>query len=258
MPKYVSQPLFIFLRKRSLFFLLLLFICFKTNAQKIVILSQDKNNVCRNWLSETDSTLKIIDFYTLPKDSLQFYLLHSNGIIMTGGEDINPTLYGRPEYISICGVIDNYRDSLEVLLLKHAMNTQKPVLAICRGFQLMNVVNGGSLIPDIPTFIKYSTIKHKTKSGLHPINALKNSWIDKNFESSEFMVNSRHHQCIDRIARNFKVSAISPDGVIESIELKDEKDLRFIIGVQFHPESKDDELSHYLRAAFLKNLYSEK
>ena len=246
---------------QKLIYLIFLFILVgcknKIQNQKILIVSQDKKHAFRDWISQVDAKIRIVDFYNLPKDSMQYYLLNSDGIIMSGGEDINPSLYNHSDYKEICGEMDNYRDSLEILLLKHAMKSDKPLLAICRGHQLMNVINGGSLIPDIPTFIKDTTIHHRTKKGIHPITCVKNSWIDKNFTSNDFMVNSRHHQCIDRIAKNFKVAAKSPDGVIESIELKDPSDHRFIIGVQFHPENMNDSLSRYLRKIFLSQLYLE-
>lgn len=252
------KKLVLLLKFCLLFFIIIVFTSCEHKKQRIVILSKDSTHAVRDWLTKHDSSLKIIEFYTLPKDSMAYYLVRTNGIIMCGGEDVDPELYGKPNYAEICGKIDPYRDSIEVILVKYAMKTNIPILGICRGHQILNVVNGGTLIPDIPTFIKDTSIHHRiNNNGLHPIACVKNSWIDKQFREGNFMVNSRHHQSVDELAPIFKVAAKSPDGVVESIELKNKKSHSFVLGVQWHPENLTDPLSGYLRASFLKKVYKK-
>lgn len=235
---------------------IILFTRCEQKKQRIVILSKDTSHAVRDWLTKYDSSIKIIEFYSLPKDSLAYYLVRANGIVMCGGEDVNPKLYGKPNYTEVCGKMDPYRDSIEVILVKYAMKTNIPILGICRGHQILNVVNGGTLIPDIPTFVKDTSIHHRLENnGLHPISCIKNSWIDRQFGRGDFMVNSRHHQSVDKLAPIFKIAAKAPDGVIESIELKNKKRYSFVLGVQWHPENLTDPLSGYLRASFLKKIY---
>lgn len=246
-------------KMRFICFLVLTLFCLlgcNSKKQKIVIVSKDSTHTVRDWISKYDPSLKIVEFYTLPKDSMAYYLVRANGIIMCGGEDVNPKLYDRSDYMEVCGKIDNYRDSIEQILIKYAMNMNTPILGICRGHQLLNVVNGGTLIPDIPTFVKDTSVHHRIdNNGLHPITCVKNSWIDKKFQEGNFLVNSRHHQSVDKVASLFKVAAKSPDGVVESIELKNKKSHLFVLGVQWHPENLTDPMSRFIRASFLEKVY---
>lgn len=173
---------------------------------------------------------------------------------MTGGEDVNPELYGRPGYKDLCELPDNFRDSIEKVMILYAMNEKRPMLGICRGQQIINVVNGGTLIPDIPTSIPHSVIPHRSKSdSAHLVTAFENSWMDFPGESRIHWVNSRHHQSVDRVADGFKIAAKSADGIIESIEIDDGLH-PFVICVQWHPEGLRDPLATKLGRKFLTSM----
>jgi putative glutamine amidotransferase len=151
-----------------------------------------------------------------------------DGLLLTGGADINPKRYGQergPE----TNEPDDDRDELEIRLLREALAADLPVLAICRGLQLFNVVCGGTLIQHLP-----SSDRHKQKS-LHEIRVASNTRLAEIIGAGEHQVNSRHHQAVDRKADMLIESAVAPDGVIEALELPG---AAFAVAVQWHPEDR--------------------
>ncbi|MGO9261030.1 MAG: gamma-glutamyl-gamma-aminobutyrate hydrolase family protein [Bryobacteraceae bacterium] len=164
-----------------------------------------------------------------------------DGLLLAGGSDIDPALYGasrQPE----SGKPDHQRDSLEIALLHEALDRDLPVLAICRGHQLLNVVLGGTLVQHIE--------RHKCpqQQEVHPITIAPHSRLQSILGVDEYVVNSRHHQCVDRVASGLVVAARAPDSVIEALELPGK---RFVLAVQWHPEDRTDRLDARLFAAFL-------
>lgn len=159
-----------------------------------------------------------------------------DGLIMSGGEDINPAYYGE-EPTEKCGESNDARDEYELLLLKKAMDRNIPILGICRGLQLINVAMGGKLYQDIPTE-KPSDVKHavfETRGEpVHEIGIEQGSVLASMLYVEKFAVNSKHHQGIKTLAPELKITAWSlPDSVPEAIEAYP---IRAIMGVQFHPE----------------------
>lgn len=163
-----------------------------------------------------------------------------DGLILSGGNDVTPSNYNE-EPIDSLGSIDPHRDEFELSLLKEAINQDIPVLCICRGIQLLNVLFGGSLYQDTLCNPKFN-IQHSQRSEphipIHSIRTKKGSFINS-ILGDEAKVNSIHHQMINKLGKGLESTAESLDGVIESIEKKDSK---FVVGVQWHPEilSKDD------------------
>ncbi len=179
-----------------------------------------------------------------------------DGILLTGGPDIDPILYGE-EKIEKCGEISEERDSFELLLTKMAVEKNKPVLAICRGVQVLNVAFGGSLWQDIPSQI-VASVQHRTENEIkaeHIVRIIDGNFSDViEFTNREFCVNSFHHQSVKRLADGFKIMAISPnDSVIEGIYHPEK---RFVVGVQWHPErmSAYDENAKRIFEAFVRSL----
>ena len=157
-----------------------------------------------------------------------------DGLLLTGGLDIDPIHYG--EEVHETTDINPDRDKLELPLCKWAMEENLPVFGICRGIQIMNVAIGSSLYQDIPSqFTDHLThkITKSTDDSWHDIKVEANSRLNEIIGECETKVNSRHHQSVKDISEGFVVTARSADGVIEAIEdpLK-----RFVIGVQYHPE----------------------
>ncbi len=164
-----------------------------------------------------------------------------DGLLLTGGEDVDPARYGQPAHPTHRSAEEG-RDEFEIALTTEALKRDMPVLAICRGVQILNVARGGTLLQDIPSEVS-GPIDHAVQSP--PFAIAHEVWISSGSRLSELMretlsgndacpVNSRHHQAVDHIASGFRVSATAPDGVIEAIELPD---ARFCLGVQWHPEN---------------------
>jgi len=163
-----------------------------------------------------------------------------DGLLLPGGSDVDPALFGAPRDPQTGGP-DRERDKLETALLREALYRDLPVLAICRGRQLLNVAQGGTLLQDVEG--------HRCPDELevHPIAIADGSKLRSILEVEEFVVNSRHHQCVDRVASGLVVVAKAPDGVVEALELPGR---RFVLAVQWHPEDRMDRLDARLFEAF--------
>ena len=164
-----------------------------------------------------------------------FARLH--GALLTGGGDVNPALFEEERHKKASGVRDD-RDGLELALVGHALAYRLPVLAICRGVQVLNVALGGSLYQDVPsdpgTPIAHSQQAPRDET-THRVRVVPGSRLEEVLGASELHVNSFHHQAIKRLGRGLVAVAFSePDGLIEGAELPDPS--RFVLGVQWHPE----------------------
>lgn len=163
------------------------------------------------------------------------------GVLMTGGVDIDPARYGDEPHATVTA-IEPERDAFEFALLLAAREARLPVFGICRGLQVMNVALGGSLIQDIAaemTGILQHTLPTPPCAVAHEVWVSKGSrlWTlmqEKMADVDTCSVNSRHHQAIKRLAPGFEVTATAPDGVIEAIECPN---ATFCLGVQWHPEN---------------------
>jgi putative glutamine amidotransferase len=167
-----------------------------------------------------------------------------DGLMLTGGGDVNPALYGEAAHPSTEGA-EPGRDEFEIALVKAARARQLPIFAICRGIQVLNVAAGGDLVQDIPSQLT-DTVNHNFRCPPHQAYTLAHEvWIDKDTLLARLMgdrltngdaceVNSRHHQAIRQLAPGFKASATAPDGIVEAIE---DPAVPFCVGVQWHPEN---------------------
>jgi putative glutamine amidotransferase len=165
------------------------------------------------------------------------YLEMVDGIFFTGGEDINPLIFGE-EPINGLGNIEYDRDDFEVKLYKKAAKINMPMLGICRGMQLMNVAEGGGTVYQDIYSQRPSTNNHSPKftfgcNEYHSILIEENSKIYQIFKTKEIKTNSYHHQAVRDIADGYKATAFAKDGIVECIE---SENLNFAIGVQWHPE----------------------
>ena len=175
-----------------------------------------------------------------------------DGIMLTGGNDINPRLYNQPEYLVYCHQkdIDEKRDEFEWKVLQHTEERQLPILGICRGLQFVNVFFGGTLVPDIPAFGKFNHSKFEEgKDRDHLIEIDTNSLLYKIAGQEKGEINSAHHQSVDMPGYGLVANAMSPDGVIEGMERKEAKGRSFLLLVQWHPERMKD-----LESIFSKNI----
>lgn len=180
-----------------------------------------------------------------------------NGIILTGGEDINPRLYNQPDFLAYCNPdnIDGQRDEFEWKVLQYTEENQLPLLGICRGLQFVNVYFGGTLVPDIPAFGKFNHSKFSEgHDRMHVVDVDRNSLLYKITGQEKGEVNSAHHQSVDMPGFGFVVNAFSADGVVEGIERREPEGRSFMLLVQWHPERMTDQESFFaknIRQGFL-------
>jgi putative glutamine amidotransferase len=175
-----------------------------------------------------------------PGDRLPDSLADCDGLLLTGGVDVAPSIYGEDRHSTV--ETDDTRDAYELALAREALRRDLPVLAICRGAQVLNVAAGGTLIQDIPSSMP-GAAEHQIE---RPKNAVAHNVVveagtclahlleNKLDGGRTIPVNSRHHQSVKEVAPEFVVSATAPDGVIEAIE---KPAAPFCIGVQWHPEN---------------------
>jgi len=159
-----------------------------------------------------------------------------NGLILSGGEDVDPKFYGQDSYPNLGATISE-RDEVEIALVKQAIQCQIPILAICRGLQILNVALGGTLIQDISQQIDKPLQHFQTSArscATHEVMIDRDSRIHRIFGEEKVRVNSLHHQALNIVAKDLKVAAQSADGIIEAAEYNGSW---FVIGVQWHPES---------------------
>ncbi|MBY4677404.1 gamma-glutamyl-gamma-aminobutyrate hydrolase family protein [Marinobacterium arenosum] len=161
------------------------------------------------------------------------YLLHEhdqlNGLIIGGGDDIDPGLYGHDDGRA---PIDPERDRFEIEMIEHALHTQLPILGICRGAQLINVVLGGSLFPDIRS-MRQRTSNRRTPLPRKTAIGTQRGQLDGVMRQRRWRINSLHHQAIDQLGDGLIVTAHDLDNFVQAVESTDH---RLIIGVQWHPE----------------------
>lgn len=160
----------------------------------------------------------------------------ADGIVFTGGSDVNPQLYSESTMEETNDIVDQ-RDEQEIWLIKHAVKNDIPFIGICRGSQILNVAEGGSLYQDIKRQLN-KEINHARfdipREIIHKVDIKEDSLLSKIIGKNKIDVNSRHHQAIKEVPKNMQASALSEDGIIEAIEYTDGTRG---FAVQWHPES---------------------
>ena len=175
-----------------------------------------------------------------------------DGVVLTGGEDVAPHRYGAPPHPSTDPPHET-RDASEIALIAAARAAKLPVLAICRGLQIMNVALGGTLVQDIPSERGSSTVHTRSDARatrVHDVRITAGSRLAEALGATTLTVNSSHHQAIDRPGSGLKINATAPDGVIEGAEWTDFHDW-WMLGVQWHPEELTETPEGWDRALFL-------
>ena len=169
---------------------------------------------------------------TTNKEDLESMMQLVDGILLTGGQDVNPKLYRQELHPTVTPC--NIRDEIEIILFKYAYNHKMPILGICRGEQFINVMLGGTLIQDIPS--SFNHIHRQSKpynQPFHQNKIIKESPLYDLIQKEIINVNSLHHQAIDQLGNGLKPMAISTDHIIEAIYLPN---YPFLWAVQWHPE----------------------
>lgn len=168
------------------------------------------------------------------------YLDELDGVLLSGGDDLNPALYGE-DWHANAQRIEPMRQSFELALLSEVERRRMPVLGVCLGSQLMNVHRGGSLIQFLPDIERPNAFEHRRLDDWtrrHGVALDPSCRIAKELGKTSLLVNTSHKQAVNRVGRGLVVTARSDDGVIEGTE---DPSLPFYIGVQWHPERQIDE-----------------
>jgi putative glutamine amidotransferase len=185
--------------------------------------------------------VKVLD---AARDAPADVIASCDGLLLTGGDDVLPAIYGEPAHASF-QASEAGRDDYELELVRRCTEADLPLLGICRGIQVMNVARGGSLIQDIASEPGFGP--HTAKEGVqHDVREPRvaiahEAWVTDGTRLAEIMggdepvpVNSRHHQAVRAAGNGLVVSATAPDGIIEAIE---DPSRRYFVGVQWHPEN---------------------
>ncbi len=177
------------------------------------------------------------------KAAVKEYIAQIDKLVLAGGQDVSPKFYGQEKTINLSSYLQ--RDEFELALIDEALLQQKPIFAVCRGMQLINVALGGTLLQDISN---HSDIVHMQapvpkEVPTHLIETLSESRLSGIY-GQKTHVNSFHHQAVDRLAKGLHQTAWSPDGIIEGLEASDQR----LLAVQWHPDFAYDALSQEMAA----------
>lgn len=178
-----------------------------------------------------------------------------DGLLLTGGGDIDPTLFGEEPHPRLGSIVPE-RDAFEVQLIQKMLEKNKPILGICRGAQILSIAAGGDMYQDIYSQSSEQLLQHDQQApnwhATHFVHVTKGSILHDAAGVEEFKVNSFHHQAVRHIPNGFSVSGIASDGIIEAFESGNHS---FVMGIQWHPESllmKDDLVSAAIFERFIE------
>ncbi|WP_243354410.1 gamma-glutamyl-gamma-aminobutyrate hydrolase family protein [Bacillus litorisediminis] len=189
-------------------------------------------------------------------DDVDQLLERLDGILVTGGGDIDPTLFGEEPHANL-GMISPGRDSSELAIIVKALALNKPILAICRGIQILNIAVGGDMFQDIYAQHDQQLLQHSQKASRshlsHYVNVEKDSLLADIAGQTKFKVNTFHHQAVRHVPKPLTISGTASDGIIEAIESVEHK---FVLGLQWHPEplaANGDEISKKIFKRFIQS-----
>jgi putative glutamine amidotransferase len=207
---------------------------------EIAVTNCNKLEDYRQAILHVGGDVRVVEQETAPAEALR----GTRGLLLTGGDDVAPARYGEGRHPAIVEVAPE-RDEFEIALIAEARRMGLPLLAICRGVQVLNVACGGTLVQDIPTQVE-NALDHAFKVPPHrSFDYAHDVWVEDDSLLARLMqerlngsdscaVNSRHHQAVKLIAPGFRIVATAPDGIIEAIE---DPSAPFVLGVQWHPEN---------------------
>ncbi|WP_144513799.1 gamma-glutamyl-gamma-aminobutyrate hydrolase family protein [Bacillus sp. FJAT-22090] len=190
----------------------------------------------------------------LEEDIIDSIVEMIDGLLLTGGGDIDPTLFGEEPHTHLGRIVPE-RDIFEIELVKKMLEKNKPVLGICRGAQILSIAAGGDMYQDIYRQSTEQLLQHDQLApnwhASHFVHVMEGSILQNIAGVEKFKVNSFHHQAVRKIPNGFMVSGLASDGIIEAFESKNHL---FIMGIQWHPESllqKDDMISIEIFKSFI-------
>lgn len=250
------------MRRLYLFLFAILIVSCTSNGKKTheltIAISKERKNEKKysDWLARQEVAFQFIDLSLLSVQDALHALDRCDALVLTGGNDIYPELYGKGNDSPRCGEFDRKRDSLEQALFAKASWAAMPILGICRGLQMINVCESGSLYIDLPEDKGSEQIHRLGDEGwtMHQLALEPNTLLSSLAKNNTASVASNHHQGIDRIGNSLWALAICPDdSLVEAIGWKQPENKGFLLGVQWHPEWMDagDAFSGEIAKAFL-------
>lgn len=170
-----------------------------------------------------------------PAAGVDELLERTDAIVINGGGDVRPQLYGAEPHPEL-RQLDDERDRFELALVRGARERGLPVLGVCRGLHVLNVALGGTLIQHLPDVTDFAhDVRDPYDQPAHPVRVAPGSWLAEAIGATELGVNTLHHQAVDRLADDLRAVGWAPDGTVEAVESTDGRAL----GVQWHPELMD-------------------
>lgn len=211
------------------------------------------------WIKGNDPNIEIVELHWEKHDMDEVWDIveDCDGIVLSGGVDMHPSFYDseRIDYPNGPKEFNEVRDEFEMHVFETALNFDHPVLAICRGLQLVNVALGGTLMQDLEEGGNKDHRRHNSVDGQHELKILDNTLLANIAGSTKGNVNSAHHQGLGVVSDELIVNSYSPDNVIEGAEWKSKEGKNWLLAVQWHPERMLDKetnpLSKNIRETFL-------
>lgn len=240
--------------------LVTLFSCDQTTEPEELLIAISKERIKENkysdWLHHQGIGFTYVDLSSYSLAEAMDMLAKTDALLLTGGNDIYPAWYGKEYDTARCGVFDRLRDTLEMMALSKALEMQMPVLGICRGLQLINVHQGGTLYVDLPSDRGSGDIHRRDTLGWsdHLVWLQPETILSELSNENQQLVASNHHQGVEILAPGLKPLAYSiGDNLIEAVGLDQNDEKQFVLAVQWHPEWMDyeDELSQQIASRFL-------
>lgn len=213
------------------------------------------------WIKGNDPNIEIIDLTA--EEGNWDQIEDCDGIVLSGGVDVHPRFYDNDEmdYANAPDKFDEKRDEFEMHVFETALNFDHPILAICRGMQLVNVALGGDMIQDLEADGKQDHKRRDDEDGEHMITVHEGSLLHSVTKSITGKINTAHHQGVKNLSEELMASSLSPDGVIESIEWKEKEGEPWMLCVQWHPERMKDANNVFgknIRESFLAEVKRKK
>ncbi len=186
--------------------------------------------------NDPDVEVRVLSYVRENADELR----SCTALVLSGGNDVHPELYGRMDAWGVTRDVDERRDRFEIGLIDAALKAQMPILGICRGMQVFNVARGGTLIPDLPAAGYEDHSKGLHGDRVHEIRIAPGSLAHSVVGKEQAEVNTSHHQAVDHPGDGLIITARSLDGVAEAAEWQQPEGKSFLLLVQWHPERMPD------------------
>ncbi len=216
---------------------------------------EDKLQLYLEWIRRVNPAVEFVKLSSV--DDNAEAIVDVDGLLLTGGDDVDPEFYGRPDLREKSKGINRKRDEFEFGVIKRALDADVPILGVCRGMQVMNVALGGTLHADVEAD---GYMRHSSGTSVivkHEITIEPNSLLSGLAGGLRQTINSYHHQAVDRLGRGLIKVAESTDGVIEAAEWSMKEGMPFLLLVQWHPERRvegGETFSENLAKVFLREV----